>query len=107
MAPADVINGRPWNLTNHNLKVAEIATLVAVKVEDMLGESVEIEFVDAPDSRSYTMDGTRTIRELGFYPERGVEEAVADNVKWFRETNLDPTDDIYFNDRRMAEAMTE
>ena len=106
-APADVINGKPWNLTNHNLKVAEIATLVAVKVEDMLGEPVEIEFVDAPDSRSYTMDGTRTIRKLSFYPERGVAEAVADNVKWFRETNLDPTDDIYFNDRRMREFMLQ
>ena len=62
----------------------------------------EIETVDIADDRSYRLDGSAVERELGFQTDTGIYAAALHNFAFFKKTNLDPTDPIYNNNKRMG-----
>lgn len=98
------INRRPWNLTDENQKVREIAKRVMHAAND-IGIKAEIETKDIADDRSYRLDGSAVERELDFETNTGIYAAAMHNFDFFKRTGLDPTDDIYFNNRRMADVV--
>lgn len=102
-----LINGRPWNVTMGNMRVGAIAEEVAKAFNIYTGKTAEIKPRDVTDARSYRLSGERASAELGFRPMRTVRDAALDNFDHFRDTNLDPGDDIYFNNRRMAGVMAQ
>ena len=101
MVEGKKVNRRPWNLTDENQRVREIATRVMHAAQD-LKMRAEIETVDIADDRSYRLDGSAVERELGFQTDTGIYAAALHNFAFFKKTNLDPTDPIYNNNKRMG-----
>src|SRR3990167_8849961 len=104
---AHLINGGRWNVTMGNMRVGDIAESVAEVCREVTGREVEVRPRDVTDARSYRLSGEKAFAELGFRPQKTVKDAAYDNFQHFAETNLDPGDDIYFNNRRMASIVHE
>ena len=98
------VNNRAWNLTDENLMVKEIAHRVhdAAKDRDI---DVKVEIQDIEDSRSYRLDGSKATQDLSFFTSVGIYGAAMRNFDYFQKSKLDPTDDIYYNNRRMADVV--
>jgi nucleoside-diphosphate-sugar epimerase len=102
------IHGRPWNLTQQNLTVMDIAKAVQSAGLSPFGkDEAKIQRVDIEDARSYRLDGTAVENDLGFKPERTIGQAAVDNFEWFEESGIDPEDPIYYNNKRMADIVRE
>ena len=106
--PAEVIAGKTYNAGYQNHSVAEIAGIVKRVVEQEMPERapIEIETVPTDDLRSYHISSQKIASELGFRPERTIEDAVRDLVKAFRSGRLpDPFDDIKYNNVKVMSAV--
>lgn len=99
-AEADRINGRTFNLSKVNLKVAEIATLIAEQLSDL---GVRIEVAPIHDARDYHLCADRLERELGFRATTPLTAAVQTLRQHALELGSfpDPEDDRYYNLRSM------
>lgn len=97
--PAEVIDGKIYNVGYHNCKVREIADIV----RSVVGEDVNIVTTPADDNRSYHVSSDKIKRELGFVPSRTIEDAVRDLVAAFQMGCIPDsmTDDRYYNIKRM------
>ncbi len=73
------IDGKVYNAGAENHRVMEIAEIV----RGVVGEHVEIETAPTDDHRSYHISSERIKRDLGFVPQRGIEDAVKDLVDAF------------------------
>jgi nucleoside-diphosphate-sugar epimerase len=100
------IAGKPWNLTQGNFTVRDIAAAVQT-VAGEEGIKAVVETVDVEDSRSYRMDGSRAEKQLGFKCVRTIADAVRDNFRWFQRGAIDPDDPIYRNNARMGDLVTK
>jgi len=100
------VAGKPWNLTQGNFTVRDIAAAVQT-VAEKEGINAVIETVDVEDNRSYRMDGSRAEKELDFKCVRTVADAVRDNFRWFQQGAIDPDDPIYRNNARMGDLVTK
>jgi len=101
-APAEKIAGKIFNAGYENHPVRELGELV----RDVVGaERVEMETVPTDDERSYHISSEKIRRELGFEPQRTIEDAVRDLVAAFEDGRLPDamSDPRYFNIRRMQE----
>jgi nucleoside-diphosphate-sugar epimerase len=103
-ADNDLINGHIWNLTDENLPVREIAWRVA-EAAKMRGREVDIEIKDVEDTRSYRLDASKIHHQLNFETERSVAAAAGDNFDFFEKSDFKPDNDIYYNNKRMAEVV--
>src|SRR3990172_8743220 len=88
--PDGAIAGRTFNAGYQNHSVMEIATMVRKVVAEEFPEKGEIEIVTTPtnDIRSYHINSDRIAARLGFRPKRGVEDAVRDLCRAFKEGKL-------------------
>mgnify|MGYP003633063641 FL=1 len=103
-ADKERIDGQVWNWTDENLPVKEIAYRVA-EVARSRGIKCEVKLVNIKDERSYRLNADKAKRLLGISPQRGVAGAAADNFDFFKTSGIDPNDDVYFNNRRMADVV--
>lgn len=99
--PASKISGKIYNVGTENLSLDEIA----VKVKQITQMTGTIEHQKTNDFRSYRVDSSLISEELGFNPEHGIEDAIQDLVKAFRDNKFNNSLDnpLYFNIQRMKE----
>lgn len=103
--PAEKIDGKVYNVGLANATVMDLAETVkrVVEKDNTFGGKVELEVVPTDDNRSYRVSSRRIARELGFEPQKSIEDAVRDLVAAFKDKRLDNTmsDDRYYNIKTM------
>ena len=99
--PDDLIAGDTFNAGYQNHSIMEIAEVVRHVVEEEFPEKAPIDIVTKPtdDLRSYHINSDKIARTLGFRPKRGIEDAVRDLCRAFKDGHLpnSMTDDRYVN----------
>ncbi len=79
----------------------EIAKIVRDVVQEEFPEKGEIDIATTPtnDIRSYHINSDKIARKLGFRPKRGIEDAVRDLCRAFKDGKLpnSMTDEQYVN----------
>lgn len=97
--PDSAIDGKIFNVGYHNHKLKDIALIV----QGVVGQDVEIVTTPTDDNRSYHVSSEKVRRELGFEPQRSIDDAVRDLVTAFDDGRIpnSMTDDRYYNIRRM------
>jgi len=97
------IAGETFNAGYQNHSVMDIARMVRRVVREEFPEKGEIELVTTPtnDIRSYHINSDKIAARLGFRPRRGIEDAVRDLCRAFKDGRLPDslTDDRYVNVR--------
>lgn len=101
--PAERVAGQIYNVSHQNRTIAELGELVRTVVSREIPEVAPIAVETAPtnDIRSYHVSAEKIRRELGYVPQRTVEDAVRDLCTAFRAGKIPhPLDDIrYYNVR--------
>ncbi|HOW97813.1 MAG TPA: NAD-dependent epimerase/dehydratase [Kiritimatiellia bacterium] len=99
-APAEKIDGVPFNVGFRNETVENIAGIVKRTIGD---EGIALEYVPTDDNRSYHVNSDRVRRVLGFEPKYNIEDAVRSIVEAYRAGKIpDPmTNPMYHNIKRM------
>ena len=99
--PADMIAGKTFNAAYQNHTVAQLGELVRGIVSREMPQlgPVTVETVPSNDTRSYHVSSEKIKRELGWAPQRTIEDAVVDLCAAFRTGRIpDPLNDIrYYN----------
>lgn len=72
--------GKTFNAGWENLTIMEIAKLVQKVVKEDLGSEIPIEVTKSDDLRSYHISSKKIQDELGWFPEKTVEDAIRDLV---------------------------
>ncbi|HUQ72894.1 MAG TPA: NAD-dependent epimerase/dehydratase family protein [Planctomycetaceae bacterium] len=104
--PAERIAGKIFNAGYQNESVGRLAEIVRhVVQEEQVRSNIDIVTTPSDDLRSYHISSGKIGRELGFFPQRTIEDAVRDLVTAFREGRLPDSLDRsgYFNIKRMQE----
>ncbi len=107
---ADLINGEVFNFLEKARTATEIAEIVRDAYDVAYGGFTKIETdISKVDDRHYRMNGDKALRVLNFGPaDDGVRQAALMNFKFFDDhPEMAPNDDLYYNTRRMAEAMKQ
>lgn len=101
--PASKVNGQVFNVGADNMKVSQIAEIVASQVEGL----VEVRVEPTQDQRSYRISSERIAEAIGFRPEFTISDAVRDLQEAFTSGRLPNslTDPTYFNIQRMNEIL--
>ena len=83
--PDEQIAGKTYNAGYQNLTIAEIARSVRDVVRQEMAGGAQVDIVTTPsdDRRSYHISSQKIKRELGFVPQRDIEDAVRDLVAAF------------------------
>ena len=97
--PDEKIDGRIYNAGYYNFKVREIGEMV----RQVVGGDVKLETTPSDDHRSYHISSEAIQRDLGFSPQRSIEDAARDLVSAFKAGLVpDPmNNDLYYNIKRM------
>ena len=99
--PSEQIAGQIFNCGFENKSILDIAHIVRGVVSQEVPGRSDIDIVTTPtdDIRSYHINSEKITRMLGFKPKRGIEDAVHDLCRAFREGRLPDsmTDKRYFN----------
>jgi len=99
--PADMIAGKTFNAAYQNHTVAQLGEIVRAIVEREMPELAPIKVETSPsnDLRSYHVSSDKIKRELGWTPQRTIEDAVRDLCAAFRAGKVpNAKDDIrYYN----------
>jgi nucleoside-diphosphate-sugar epimerase len=100
-APNERIAGETFNAGYQNHSMMEIAQIVRKVVLEEFPQYEDIEIVTTPtnDIRSYHINSEKIARRLGFRPRRGIQDAVRDLCRAFKEGKIpnSMTDERYFN----------
>lgn len=98
------VNRVTLNAVTSNHSAAQLG-LMAASISDKEPELVIDTTVT--DTRSYKMATDLLITELtGWRPSRSIEDAIADNYKFFKDFKADPDNSLFYNTRRLANFMT-
>ncbi len=97
--PREKIDAEVFNAGYQNYSVEEIAQ----KVQKIVGEQVEIEYKPTNDPRSYRISSDKMKQQLGFEPQRGVEEGIKSLLDAFQAGKIPHSmdDSRYFNIKMM------
>ncbi len=103
--PDKQIDGKIYNAGYDNATVADLAQTVkrVVEQDNELGGEIALDAVPTDDNRSYHVSSQKIAKELGFRPEKTVEDAVRDLVAAFKDGRLPNTMDgiAYYNIKTM------
>ncbi len=105
-----LINGEVFNFLEKARTATDIAEIVRKAYDVAYGGFTKIEIdISKVDDRHYRMSSEKALRILNFGPaNEGVRQAALMNFKFFSDhLEMDPNDDLYYNTRRMAEAMKQ
>ncbi len=99
------IDGKIFNVGYENHQISEIAQIV----RNIVGPDVDIVTTPTDDNRSYHISAEKIKSELGFVPQRTIEDAVRDLLCAFKEGRIPDSmsDSRYFNIKRMQELRLE
>jgi nucleoside-diphosphate-sugar epimerase len=104
--PANRIDGKTFNAGYQNHSIRQIADFVkaTIEVRSSIGE-IEVVTTPSDDIRSYHISSAKIQRELGFVPQRTVQNAVDDLCEAFEADRYqDPMgNSTYYNIKRMQE----
>lgn len=106
--PAERIAMQVFNAGYQNHSVDELANIVRRVVGEEIPDRADVEIVRAPsdDLRSYHICSAKLQRELGFTPQRTIEQAVRDLVGAFGDGKIpDATTDIRYHNVKTMKAM--
>ena len=99
--PDEKIAGETFNAGYQNYSIMGIAEIVRGVVQEEFPEKGEIDIVTTPtnDLRSYHINSDKIAAQLGFRPQRGIEDAVRDLCTAFKAGKLpnSMTDERYYN----------
>jgi nucleoside-diphosphate-sugar epimerase len=99
--PADMIAGKTFNAAYQNHTVAQLGEIVRGIVEREMPElkPIKVETSPSNDLRSYHVSSDKIKRELGWTPQRTIEDAVRDLCAAFRAGKVPnaATDIRYYN----------
>lgn len=101
------VNWQVFNATCSNHQAWELASMVKATLQDVVDRPCEI-VIDGTksDPRSYLMDASKLRHVLGWTPQYSIKDAITDNFRFFENGGIqNPNDDVYYNNRRMAELM--
>ncbi len=100
--PKEKIFGKIYNVGFDNMKLIDIAKMVKKVIGD---DSIEIEITPTNDLRSYRVSSNKVAKELGFVPNRTVEDAISDLVKAYRAGKITDAfhDNRFFNIKTMQQ----
>jgi len=95
------IDGAIFNVGGENLSLDQIA----LKVQKQIDANLEIYHSATDDLRSYRVDSSKILNELGFKPIYSVDKAIADIQTAFLESEYENSleNPMYFNIKRMKE----
>lgn len=100
-----MIDGKVYNAGLDNASVRDLAEIVksVVEKDNEVGGTIELETVPTDDNRSYRVSSKKIARELGFKPQKTIEDAVRDLVSAIKDGRLkDTMNDIrYYNIKTM------
>jgi nucleoside-diphosphate-sugar epimerase len=103
--PDGMIDGKVYNAGLDNASVRDLAEIVksVVEKDNQFGGKIELKTVPTDDNRSYRVSSKKIARELGFKPQKTIEDAVRDLVFAFKDGRLkDTMNDIrYYNIKTM------
>jgi nucleoside-diphosphate-sugar epimerase len=92
------VDGKIYNVCTDNFKVKDIASMV----QKIVGDNVEIVTQPTNDNRSYHVSAEKLRRDLGFSPQRTVEDAIRDIVAAHQSGKIaDASDMRYYNIKTM------
>jgi len=101
-APIGLINREIFNVAGENLTVKDIA----IRVQAIVDNNSEIEFLPVKDARSYRVSGEKIANILGFTPKFTIDDAIADiRDSYLSGSYRDTTWSEYFNIKRMNEIL--
>lgn len=103
--PAAKIAGQVFNVGCQNMRVADIAELVAKVVGQQFGKIVSIKTEASTDNRSYHVNSQKIKKVLGFEPQYSVEDAIRDMCIHFQKGNWTDslTNPLYTNVVQLVE----
>lgn len=103
--PDKMIDGKIYNAGLDNASVLDLAEVVkkVVQQDNEIGGAIELETVPTNDNRSYRVSSKKIAQELGFKPQKTIEDAVFDLIAAFKDGRLNNTmNDIrYYNIKTM------
>jgi nucleoside-diphosphate-sugar epimerase len=101
--PASKVNGQVFNVGADNMKVSDIAHIVASHVDG----PIEVRVEPTQDQRSYRISSEHIFEAIGFRPKFTISDAVVDLQEAFTNGQLPNslTDPAYFNIQRMNEIL--
>ena len=99
--PSEKIAGKIYNAGYENHTVEELG----FAVQKIIGDDVQIEYVDTDDNRSYHISSKKIEEDIGFTPKHTIEQAVLGIKKAFEEGLLPNSleDKRYFNIKTMLD----
>lgn len=104
-APSDKIDGKIYNAGGDNETVNSLAQIVkrVVEQDNVYGGEIELVVEPTNDNRSYRVSSKKIGAELGWYPQKTIEDAVRDLLAAFKDGRLKDTmtDERYFNIKTM------
>lgn len=104
-APAEKIDGKIYNAGGDNETVNSLAQMVkrVVEQDNVYGGEIELVVEPTNDNRSYRVSSKKIGAELGWYPQKTIEDAVRDLLAAFKDGRLKDTmtDERYFNIKTM------
>jgi nucleoside-diphosphate-sugar epimerase len=103
--PDEMIDGKVYNAGLDNASVRDLAEIVksVVEKDNEVGGVIELETVPTDDNRSYRVSSKKIAKELGFKPQKTIEDAVRDLVSAIKDGKLKDTmnDMRYYNIKTM------
>jgi nucleoside-diphosphate-sugar epimerase len=103
--PDTMIDGKVYNAGLDNVSVRDLAEIVrrVVERDNVFGGTIALETVPTDDNRSYRVCSKKIANELGFRPEKSIEDAVRDLMAAVKDGRLNDTmNDIrYYNIKTM------
>lgn len=105
--PSEKIDGKVYNAGDENATVMDIAQTVkkVVEADNVYGGEIDLVVEPTNDNRSYKVSGKKIAAELGFTPQKTIEDGVKDLLTAFKEGKLNNTmdDSRYYNIKTMQE----
>lgn len=105
--PDEKIDGKVYNAGDENATVMDIAQTVkrVVEADNVYGGEIDLTVEATDDNRSYKVSGKKIAAELGFTPQKSIEDGVKDLLAAFKEGALNNTmEDIrYYNIKTMQD----
>lgn len=99
-APIEKTHGQTFNVGAENLSVNQLAKLVQKVLSD---PAVEIVHEPVVDPRSYQIDSSKILRDIGFSPSLSFDEAIMSILLNYNKMRNPLTNPMYYNIKRMKQ----
>ncbi|MNT76230.1 hypothetical protein D3C72_2152110 [compost metagenome] len=100
VAPADLIGGQSFNVSEANYEVEEIGQMVA----NLIDKPIEITIQESNDNRSYHLNSDKIKDILNWEPSFSIKHSLLNLIRNFEKGNVpDPESNKYRNIKMMQD----